>query len=489
MEHSSPDLLASLTDGETLYQDAPCGYFSCLPDGKIIKINRTLLRWLQYDESELVGQFKFTDLLSKGGHLYFQMFHYPLIKLKRQVNELSYDIYRKNGTFFPALVNTLAINDLTGELLAFNVAVTDITDRKSYETELLNAKRLAEAEKSRFEFVSDFIPEMIWTAEGDGKINYVNRRFSNYFNLSGKSTDLQQIIALIFPADRLSTLRSWISGIRSKHDFELRLRLKDPSGQYAWYLLKGLPFQDENGVIERWLGSCSNIENHIRELEKRDEFVSVTSHELKTPLTGLKASLQVLERTLVPELPPIFAKMVGQSIRNANKISGFIDELLNVTRLNEGQLTLKKQSFDLVELARDCIGNFPTEIIEKLRFSGLNTLPIMADQDRVEQVIVNYISNAIKYAPASEIIELIIEVLENTVRLSVKDKGPGIVPEKIPHLFERYYRADHSGSPYSGLGLGLYICAEIIKKHHGKTGVASELGKGSTFWFTLPLKS
>jgi signal transduction histidine kinase len=111
-----------------------------------------------------------------------------------------------------------------------------------------------------------------------------------------------------------------------------------------------------------------------------------------------------------------------------------------------------------------------------------------ADELRIDQVVVNLVNNAVKYAPNQREIYLIIEDLGDWVKVSVKDNGPGISKDKLGHLFDRYYRVDYSGVQYSGLGLGLYISAEIVKKHNGRIGVESEIGKGSTFWFTVPRK-
>ena len=112
---------------------------------------------------------------------------------------------------------------------------------------------------------------------------------------------------------------------------------------------------------------------------------------------------------------------------------------------------------------------------------------VFADEHRIDQVITNLVNNAVKYAPDAKEIYLIAERADNGVRIAVQDNGPGISPDKLPHLFNRYYRADYSGMQFSGLGLGLFISAEIIKRHGGQIGVDSEIGKGSTFWFTLPL--
>jgi two-component system CheB/CheR fusion protein len=120
--------------------------------------------------------------------------------------------------------------------------------------------------------------------------------------------------------------------------------------------------------------------------------------------------------------------------------------------------------------------------------TGDLTLEIYGDSDRLSQVVINFVNNAIKYAPESKDITISIDKLKENIRVSVSDKGPGIPEEKIPHLFERYYQIDGKNAAYSGLGLGLFICTEIIKKHDGKIGADSNLGQGSTFYFTLPIK-
>jgi signal transduction histidine kinase len=123
-----------------------------------------------------------------------------------------------------------------------------------------------------------------------------------------------------------------------------------------------------------------------------------------------------------------------------------------------------------------------------IHIQGDKELEIYADEHRIDQVIVNLVNNAVKYAPDSKDIFITIEKEQDQVKIAVRDDGPGISEDKIPHLFDRYYRVHSTGYQGSGLGLGLYICAEIIKRHGGEIGVESELGKGSTFWFTLPLQ-
>jgi PAS domain S-box-containing protein len=481
-----PQFLATLIDAEALYQDAPCGYVSFLPDGTIIKINRTLLKWLEYTDEQVVAQMKISQLLTTGGKLYYQMFYYPLVLLKGTVNEISFDICRKNGSRFPALVNSVAIKNEEGQILAVNVVVNDITDRKKYETELLRAKQLAEAEKVKFEFVSDFIPEMIWGAAADGSINYFNKRFLDNFDVNATTSLRKNLIRHIHPDDRTASLRVWAEAIRNGEDFDIQLRLQNKLGLFSWYLLKGLPYREADGTISRWLGSCLNINSHVLELGQKDEFISIASHELKTPITSLKLTLQLLERISLNGLPDKYSKLIEQSGRSMSKIVTLVDELLNVNRVNAGQIVLNKTEFNVMRMLDDCCHHVRAEGRYNLLVSGDRSATVIGDEHRIDQVVVNFVNNAIKYAPNSQTINLNVSLQNEMVRIEVTDKGPGIPAERLPHLFERYYRADYTGIQYSGLGLGLYICADIIKRHGGKIGVDSELGKGSTFWFTLP---
>jgi signal transduction histidine kinase len=164
-----------------------------------------------------------------------------------------------------------------------------------------------------------------------------------------------------------------------------------------------------------------------------------------------------------------------------------IDDLLNASRANAGQLHINPQNFIMADIIEECCHAVRAGEIFTIKIEGDKKLEVYADAIRIDQIVINLVNNAIKYAPKSKEIKIRIEKINDMAKVSVIDKGPGIQPEKLGYLFDRYYRVDSSGSQYTGLGLGLYICAEIIKKHNGQIGADSELGKGSTFWFTLPL--
>jgi signal transduction histidine kinase len=149
---------------------------------------------------------------------------------------------------------------------------------------------------------------------------------------------------------------------------------------------------------------------------------------------------------------------------------------------------LKKTQFNLTKAIEECCLHITAAGNYKIVIEGTKDVEVDADSERIQRVVINFVNNAVKYAPKSKEIVIAIEQIPDRVKVTVRDKGPGITQEKIPHLFERFYRVDQMGSQYSGLGLGLYISAEIVRKHGGDIGVESELQKGSDFWFTLPVQ-
>ena len=221
---------------------------------------------------------------------------------------------------------------------------------------------------------------------------------------------------------------------------------------------------------------------------KKDEFMSIASHELKTPITSLKASLQVVERmaskndVLEPVVP-----FVQKASKQVNKLTDIIHDLLDVTRMQAGKLELNKTYFNLTEVIKECAEQSQTEDSQHLiQIDAEPVLMIYADKNRLDQVINNFLTNAIKYSPNSELVSIKAEKLKNdTLKVSVTDYGIGIPDDKIENIFDRFYRVENTSKNYSGIGLGLYISSEIIKRHNGQIGVDSELEKGSTFWFIL----
>jgi len=219
---------------------------------------------------------------------------------------------------------------------------------------------------------------------------------------------------------------------------------------------------------------------------KKDEFIGLASHELKTPVTSISGYLQIIERDLPDD--DRNKKFVSKARQQVGKLSALISDLLDVSKIQAGKLPPNYSSFNLVNLLTEV-----TEVMQQnnntykieLNCESDNIL-INADQQRIEQVIINLISNAIKYSPGTSRIIVRATISENKVRVSVQDFGIGIAKDQHERIFSRFYRVQNLAAHMSGLGIGLHICNEIITRHKGKLWVESASGEGSTFFFELP---
>ncbi|MDQ1150371.1 PAS domain S-box-containing protein [Sphingobacterium zeae] len=264
------------------------------------------------------------------------------------------------------------------------------------------------------------------------------------------------------------------------------IAVKPPDGDIIYLSINAAPMFDEKGVLTGGIGTFMDVTERRLVTQSKDDFISIASHELKTPVTALKGSLYMLQKKSMDLSEEIKVKLVDQSVQSLNRLTVLIDELLDTRRLEKGHLKLDKKPFVLSDLFEQCRANFNHQLAKKITFGGDLHERVTADMQQIGQVMVNLINNAIKYAPESDIAIKANKLDEKEMMISVKDDGPGIPEQKRAQLFERYYRADYQGQKFSGLGLGLYICADIIKNHGGTIGVDSELGQGATFWFTLP---
>ena len=251
--------------------------------------------------------------------------------------------------------------------------------------------------------------------------------------------------------------------------------------------------------LEAEIGERKRVETEMRHhqvmqqaaeelIVKKDEFMSIASHELKTPITSLKASLQVVERMVDKNevLEPVIP-FVQKASKQVNKLTEIIHDLLDVTRMQAGKLELVKTDFNLTEIIKECADQCQSEDNRhEIQIDADPVLIVHADRNRLDQVINNFLTNAIKYSPGGELVSIRAEKLENgAVKVDVTDHGIGIPDDKLENIFDRFYRVENTSKNYSGIGLGLYISSQIIKRHNGQIGVNSTLGEGSTFWFTV----
>nr|WP_067060204.1 PAS domain-containing sensor histidine kinase [Mucilaginibacter sp. L294] len=356
-------------------------------------------------------------------------------------------------------------------------------------TEQVVARRQVEAAEEMLRLAIDSANMGTWMANLDTDALTISDQARKIHGIPpGVETTLTHSLGLIASQHTERVSNAIEQAIKNNSGFEIEYIINPMDGaKPRWLKATGKAYYDDQDNPVSVSGTMIDITESKAYDQQKDDFISIASHELKTPVTSLKAALQLLDRMKTNPSPQILPKLIEQSNRSMDKISTLIEDLLNLSRMNEGQLKLDKTQFTIAEMLNQCCNHVRVVGKHELILQGDEELQIIADEHRIDQVIVNMVNNAVKYAPNSKQIFFNVEKAGDMARISVRDTGPGIAPDKLSHLFERYYRTDASGYQNSGLGLGLYISAEIIRKHGGEIGVDSELGKGSTFWFTLPL--
>jgi signal transduction histidine kinase len=223
------------------------------------------------------------------------------------------------------------------------------------------------------------------------------------------------------------------------------------------------------------------------------EFYSMVSHELRTPLTSVHASLRIMEGGLVGPLSDKVKQLVRIARAESDRLIRLINDILDIRRLEAGMLELKPRELEVVKLVELCLAemkgmadNAGITLVSDIKWLGV----FNADQDRTMQMLDNLLSNAIKFSPSGAEVRVTVEKVEDNVRLTVSDNGPGIAAEQQGKLFHKFQQVDSSDSrPEGGTGLGLAITKAIAEQHGGTVGMESELGKGSKFWIELPIKA
>jgi len=272
--------------------------------------------------------------------------------------------------------------------------------------------------------------------------------------------------------------------------------------------LAALALERERLLQERTEAKANTLV--LREANRRmDEFLSIASHELKNPLAAIKGNVQLAERRLHSTIRRAARESgsedqehfkgafeaLGIADRQVSRLNRLVGDLLDVSRIQVGKMEMHLATVDLRAIVHDAVESqrlaTPERIIH-LKESVLEPLFVTADNDRIEQVIINYLVNAIKYSPEDSVVEVSLGVTDGEALIEVRDEGPGLSEDQLQLIWERFHQVNEGkkllGSA-SGLGLGLYISKTIIEQHHGRYGVRSTPGAGSIFWFSLPLQS
>lgn len=256
-----------------------------------------------------------------------------------------------------------------------------------------------------------------------------------------------------------------------------------------YYYARLIPEPDKKGKVQSVLAIIRDITENKTAEKRKDEFMSMASHELKTPITSIKAYTQILGKTLKSCGNKEAVRHIEKMEMQVNKLTSLICDLLDVSKIQQGKLDFKPEIFDFDKFLHEVIDNVQSTVSShKILLDGAVNRILTADKDRLGQVMINLLTNAVKYSPKSEEIRINTESIDGHIQIQVVDHGIGIPENHRDHIFERFYRVNNTdGQLFPGLGIGLYISREIIKKYGGDILVDSEEGKGSKFTVILPL--
>lgn len=259
--------------------------------------------------------------------------------------------------------------------------------------------------------------------------------------------------------------------------------------RHRWLMRATAPVEGPMGEYLGRLVVYSDVTEQ-RELERqRSDFLTVAAHELRTPLTPLSMYLQNIERRLQRQ-QAVEPELIGKARRQVDRLGKLVEDLLDVSRLEARRLQLDREHVELNELVDEVVNDFrpQTRNHELVLHRAPEAVTIDGDRSRLEQVLVNLLANALKYSPHGGQVQVRIERAGEEARVSVIDQGIGIPSREQEQLFQRFFRAGNANTRnYGGLGIGLYVSHEIVTQHGGRFEVESELGRGSTFRFILPL--
>jgi len=364
----------------------------------------------------------------------------------------------------------------------------------------INDLNLAEQKQSILAAIVASSDDTIVSKTLEGIITSWNRAAENMFGYT-EAEAIGKHISLIIPHERLQE-ETYIIGEVSKGNkvdhFTTERQTK--SGRLIPISLTVSPIVDEFGrvigaskiardISEQVAAQQENLRlyEQVKALnDKKDEFIGLASHELKTPLTSINAYLQILSKMVTDEKAGQFIAKTRQQVK---KLNALVSDLLDVSKIEAGKLILAVEQFDIMQVLKDtmelfALGNNNYEISLE---ADVTELQVTGDPHRIEQVIVNFLTNAIRYSPGADRIIIYLEHNATEVKVGVRDFGVGIAPDKLVNIFSRFYRVEDANPNISGLGIGLYLSREIISRHNGRIWAESEPGVGTTFWFTLPL--
>ena len=456
--------------------------------GIITSWNQASEKTFGYTEAEAVGQH--ISLIIPHERLSEEDFIIGQIAKGKKVDHFETIRCGKDGREVHLSVTVSPVVDNSGKIIGASKVARDITAiKKASEKQGMLAAIIGSSD------------DTIVSKTLEGKITSWNLAAERMFGYS-EAEALGQHISLIIPPERLNE-ESFIIGEVSKGnkvDHFQTVRMAK-NGRLVPISLSVSPITDENGKIIGASKIARDISEHLALQEekarlydeikalndKKDEFIGLASHELKTPLTSIQGYLQILNNDMSEERRKEFLRRTSQQVK---KLTNLVSDLLDISKIHAGKLQFNPAPFDLCEVTQDAIEliSYSNKTHQIRLQTDLNKLIINGDGQRIEQVILNLLTNAIRYSPAAYEVDVYILQENGVAKVGVRDRGIGIAEDKLEQIFSRFYRVTENQT-VSGLGLGLYLSQQIINRHHGRIWAESTPGEGSVFYFTLPIEN
>ena len=474
-------------------------------DGVILYSNSRVATMLEFSLTKIISSY-FEEYLEPSSKKTFNKLFKNGWKSdsKGEINLITH-----SKKIIPVLLSLNTLEEDEGTSLS--MIITDLTDQKAIQQELKEKNILLESARAtaqnlnnelelrveerthelllsreHFKFLADNIPVIIWTATSDGDYDYFNHQWYNYTGLNFEESSKKGWKLVVHADDISDTIVEWEKSMKEGVPFKKENRLRSADGAYRWHLVQALPFKNKEGKILAWFGVNTDINDQKKDMKKKDEFISMASHELKTPVTSLKVFTEIMLMDAESTGHTNELIMLQKMDKQINKLTLLIGDLLDVSKANSGKMKYNLEVIDFNKLVKETIDEMQVTFANHtFELKLVDSEKINGDKNRLGQVIINFISNAIKYSPKDCKIDIFSEKTDKDITLSVRDFGIGIPLYDQPKVFSRFFRVSENN--YPGLGLGLYICKEIITGHSGTIYFTSKEGKGSTFSFSLPV--
>lgn len=449
-------------------------------DGIITSWNPGAEKLFGYSSAEMIGQ-PMTKIIPED-RLNEEPKILEQIKAGEEVKHFETRRLTKKGKLIDISLTISPVRDDNNNIIGASKIARDITEQK------MLLKAVQESEE-RFKIIANNVPVMIWIAEKESLCRFFNK---SWLDFTGRTLEQEKGIGWlnqIHEEDLPRYLDCYNNSFNNKEEFYIEFRLRRYDGNYRWVSNKGVPQFSLDGVLEGYIGACMDVTEVKENEERKDDFIRMASHELKTPITTIKGYVQLLLTSVEPNTDNFIANSLSTIDKQVSKLTRLITDMLDLTKIESGTFRLVKEVFSINDLAKEIICEMrgPT-LKHTITLYETDNYMVYADKDRITQVFTNYIGNAIKYSPNANKIIIRIGANHKEVFVEVEDFGIGIIKSEQEKVFQRFYRAKTGeAQTFPGFGIGLYIVREIIRSHNGRAYVKSEYNKGSIFYFTLPL--